>query len=336
MPDLILKNDTGEKGVTIIQNTFIDEYMPKANGEFVKVYLYGLRNLYNGKQDISNSQIASDLDMLESDVIRAWKYWNKKGAISLVEKENSITIEYRRLEDTPPLSNNIVLHTRPNYSPKEISIYIKNSEQIRLLFKTAEQKLGKMLTQQDTSILFSLYDWLRLPVEVIIMLLEYCSSMDKRNMRYIEKVAIQWSELGLNTVEKAEQWLKKEEMRNKDIKKIMSSLGLHRFPTKFEMEYMDKWMKKWCFSIDVILAACSATINTSNPSFKYIDAILYHWYQNNIKTKEEAYNFMNEFRKKKTAKKPSKNKFHNFSERDYDFKELEKKIIEKNLKMFGG
>ena len=37
--------------VTILSNTFIDNYMPEANGEFVKVYIYLLRSLSNRSEE---------------------------------------------------------------------------------------------------------------------------------------------------------------------------------------------------------------------------------------------------------------------------------------------
>ena len=57
---------------TLVANTFIDEYMANASGEYVKVYLYLLRH----QQDaVSIEQIADALNHTESDVKRALAYW---------------------------------------------------------------------------------------------------------------------------------------------------------------------------------------------------------------------------------------------------------------------
>lgn len=64
-----------------------------------------------------------------------------------------------------------------------------------------------MLSQQDMSLLFSFYDWLGLPMEVIELLLSYCTASGHTGMRYIEKVAIGWAEEGVNTVEKAAEYI---------------------------------------------------------------------------------------------------------------------------------
>ena len=58
--------DTPE-GVTVVKNTFIDQYMPQANGEFVKVYLYLLRCANTGRE-LSLSSIADVLEHTENDI----------------------------------------------------------------------------------------------------------------------------------------------------------------------------------------------------------------------------------------------------------------------------
>ena len=42
---MIRLHSTGLNDATILSNIFIDRFMPKANGEFVKVYIYLLRML---------------------------------------------------------------------------------------------------------------------------------------------------------------------------------------------------------------------------------------------------------------------------------------------------
>ena len=62
-------SDTPE-GATIVHNIFIDQYMPYANGEYVKVYLYLLRCADTGRE-LSLSSIADIFDYTEKDILRA-------------------------------------------------------------------------------------------------------------------------------------------------------------------------------------------------------------------------------------------------------------------------
>ena len=64
---------------TQVENIFLTEYMPGAEGDFVKVYLTAL--MYAGDEKMSNSLIAKHLGMAEEDVLRAWNYWESCGVI---------------------------------------------------------------------------------------------------------------------------------------------------------------------------------------------------------------------------------------------------------------
>ena len=76
--------------VTVLTNNFIDNYMPGANGEFVKVYIYLLRLLSDTSVPFSLEQMADHFFCTERDIIRALKYW---------EKEKLLTLTYRNNED---------------------------------------------------------------------------------------------------------------------------------------------------------------------------------------------------------------------------------------------
>ena len=66
-----------------VPSKFIDEYMPEANGEFVKIYLYLLRALGSSSSDFSISAIADKFEHTEKDVVRALKYWERQKLLSL-------------------------------------------------------------------------------------------------------------------------------------------------------------------------------------------------------------------------------------------------------------
>lgn len=69
--------------VTALSNTFIDSYMPLANGEFVKIYIYLLRCISDGQAAVSISAMADFFNQTEADVVRALRYWDKVGAVCL-------------------------------------------------------------------------------------------------------------------------------------------------------------------------------------------------------------------------------------------------------------
>ena len=74
--------DCTEQHFTCVDHAFIDSYMAKANGEYVKVYLLLLRRM-ESSSPFSVSEFAEILDNTEGDIIRALKYWAKKGLLTI-------------------------------------------------------------------------------------------------------------------------------------------------------------------------------------------------------------------------------------------------------------
>ena len=337
---------------------FIKEYMPKANGTFVKVYLYGLSYCYQEPQEFSLQAIGNALDILESDVMKAFEYWKEAGLVQLKEKEKGLFDIQYIVPPQPNSGEKIVeekkepvapkpfpIQTKPEYGPKELSIYRKTPE-IDQLFKIAERYLGRMLTHQDLSTLYSFYDWLLLPVEVIEILLEHCISNQHRNMRYIEKVAISWAEEGIFTVDQAKA---RAYIFNTEYREIMKAFGLsQRDPAPVEVQHMKKWLTEYQLPLPVILEACKRPIeNTGKPIFAYTDSILTHWHKNQVKTLDDVQKLDDAYLQKKNLQQPNRfdkegkaehytrpSRFVNFQQETWDFEELERleqEYIDKQL-----
>ena len=79
---LLTIKDSRLAGMTLLVDDFIDYYMPRANGDFVKIYLYLLRMMSAGLTT-SISDIADKFNHTEKDVVRALKYWEKCRLLSL-------------------------------------------------------------------------------------------------------------------------------------------------------------------------------------------------------------------------------------------------------------
>lgn len=76
---------------TYIPNAFIDTYMPEANGSFVKVYLYLLRQMGTATPVLTIEMMADMLSNTEADILRALRYWKKQGLLEIEEKDGEIT-----------------------------------------------------------------------------------------------------------------------------------------------------------------------------------------------------------------------------------------------------
>ncbi len=80
---LISLQNSSELEVTILSNRFIDNFMPRANGEFVKVYIYLLRAVSSSPSSFSLEHMADRLFCTERDIFRALKYWEGEKILSL-------------------------------------------------------------------------------------------------------------------------------------------------------------------------------------------------------------------------------------------------------------
>lgn len=330
-----------ESNTTQISNIFIDEYMTKAQPAYALAYLYAYRHISSGNVSLSNQDIAKALDMLEGDVQKAWEYWIGQG---LIRRHEDGAIEFLTIQPKKPIAankkeTNIVLGRQPEYSPKELSMYLESSETVKELFLMGQAHLGKLLSQNDMSILFGFYDWLCLPLEVIEVLLVYAVKNNHRSLRYIEKIAIAWAEEGIDSPQKAMDYIRRRSQGHKEVMKAFGISGRALLPA--EEGYVKTWLNEYQMPLEVIALACEKTVlQTGKISFPYADTILAKWRGAGIRTKEAALEQEKQFQEAGRAKKAQQetaalqktavgklgnvkqSRFVNYEQRQWDFEEL--------------
>lgn len=306
-------NSANIPDITLIPNLFIDNYMPSANGTFVKVYLYLLRTISSPVDiPVTISSIADRLDDTEKDIVRALSYWEKVNLISLTRDTNqeitSITINdiyslnqaneefheaaYAAAYETPEEETYIepsaeeekpkavLTFDKPTYSDAQIK-QLTDSDEVKWLLNIIEIYLERLIKPMDMQLILYLYESLGFSAELIMYLYEYCVSKGKKNPSYIEAVALSWAEEGIDTVEKAEA---STALYNSNYTAINKAFGLNRAPGQVEKQFISKWLNKYGFSIDIIVEACNRTILlTQKPDFKYADKILENWFKKGAK-----------------------------------------------------
>ncbi len=344
--NMITLHDASRTEATFLSNIFIDEYMPEANGEFVKVYIYLLRILGNAPVSFSLEQMADQLLCTEGDILRALKYWSKAGLIALEENEDH-QLSGISIIPPKPLSHKEMPKEQgeekpsvpqapdknKSLTPARIQELKQNEEIIQLLY-IAEQYLGKTLSPTEIQKLLFFYDELHFSADLIEYLIEYCVSHSHKSIRYIEKVALAWSEEKITTVQMAKE---ASSRYNKEYFTILKALGISgRNPVDTEIAIMDTWIKEYGFSMDIIQEACSRTVlQTGQSSFQYADKILTGWKNKNVKSKNDIAVLDAEHKKRRLDRAPKRqntsapNRFNNFQQRDYDFDEYEKRLLNK-------
>ncbi len=324
--------------VTVVTNEFIDKYMAGANGEYVKVYLYLLRHQ---QELIEVGAIADALNHTEADVRRALAYWEKAGILS-------------RGDDRPEPDSASVSVSAPDSAPAEKKTISADSlnrlsgdEEFAELLYIAQKYMNKVFTQRDCQTFAYLYDGLHMKKDLLEYLVEYCAQLGHTSIRYIETVALNWHQQGIATVDEAKL---ASAAYTKDAFAVMKAFGLtDRRPGVSEQKMMDKWFKGWGFSRELVMEACSRTLQSAHtPSFSYADKILETWKAKNVHTLADVKALDANHKKREKAagtetgisrggqtagrgsgnasgQKPvrkSSNQFHNFQQRDVDYDAL--------------
>lgn len=393
---LISLQNSSELEVTILSNRFIDNFMPRANGEFVKVYIYLLRAVSSSPSSFSLEHMADRLFCTERDIFRALKYWEGEKILSLTYTTDRQLSGITLLEpfadvghmESSASSENIFSTAGTSSSPvsaqmaagisqpvaltgsapKNVSLSSSNSavsggtsselstsadyirsltpdhiselkqnEEVSQLLYIAEQYLAKTLTPTEMQKIFFFYDELHMSADLIEYLVEYCVSRGRKSMRYIETVALAWTRDGVTTVEMARD---ASSRFSKDYYTILKAMGISgRNPVENEISYIDTWRKTYSFDLELIQEACSRTVlSTGQPSFQYADKILSGWKKKNVHTLEDVRLLDAEHKKRQLEKAVSRkkqpatqsqsnNRFNNFHQRDYDFTEYEKRLL---------
>lgn len=347
MNSFVLKTEF-DSGMTNIPNIFLDEYMPKANGEYVKVYLSLLRALHGQFQTLSVASLADTLDHTESDILRALKYWEKQGLLRLECGEANVLkgIYLLKIPQTQEPTADIHIHgaqaptqeltetssvpLKKSYSRDKLAEFSVKPEIKQLLF-VCEQYLKRPLPPKEVETILFFFDQLHFSADLIEYLVEYCVSKGSRSIHYIETVALAWAEAGIHTVAEAKEHTT---TYRKGCFGVMKAFGINdRNPVDAEIKYIEKWLDQYGFTLDIILAACGRTMERLHkPSFEYADKILTDWHENKIRHLSDIDQLDKKHQQNSRQKKnPSNAKatgFTNFKQRDYDFEELERQLLE--------
>lgn len=308
---------------TPVSNIFIDKYMIKARGDFVKVYLLGLKYCITGELGVSSSILASTLHLLETDVLNAWNYWNDEGVIKMLPIDNmgNFNIQFLDLSEQTDESNDGV----------NILQEINNSP-TRGMLQDIEKLLARPLSPKEMGLYIGWQKQYNFPPELILLLIQYCVSKGKTDSRYIERIAMAWYDSKIKTIEEAQSFIKRHEDRWIKIRKILTYLGAKDGEVmKPQEEMLDKWINVYNFPLEVIFKACDICFERINKAeFKYIDGILTSWHKDGLTTLEDIAkrDIKTANVKRNPSFKPNTNStFNNFEQRTYNFDELEKKLL---------
>ncbi len=257
-----------DMGMTLVENAFINHYMPKARGEYVKIYLYGLKCCSIGS-GMSNLEIADVLKLSEADVLKAWEYWENEGIVRTDSNGDDFMVEF--------------LAISPMLFTPGMSVKKKNkksvSKKFAIMFKDIEAKLGRLLSHNEQEIMLNWVEEYKFTTQTVVLLVEDCIKRDKRLIQYWDVMAEVYHSEGIKTYDELQNYIDKRDSTIKRNKEIMKYLGIFDTPSQPQKDMIDKWFDVYGFDMDKVKAACDETVKINRPTFAYIDKILTAWHE---------------------------------------------------------
>ena len=272
--------------VFAVPNAVVDNYIKLANEASLKVLLYILRN--NGKK-LASDEAACALNLNINQIEEAFIFWENANILKRDEKpliSSSVSEPVSEEKIAAPVKkSSIPSGTGYSLKPSEIAQRVENSEDVRVMFNMAEASFGRPLNHTEQRSFIWMHDYLGLSADVLITIAAYCISIEKGSIKYIETLASDWSEKGINALELVQDEIKAQEEKNTFNGRIMKAFGMTRRPTAKQQELIDSWKKKG-YSLELIEYAYEKTIEAIDKlNFPYINKVLENWYSQGLITK---------------------------------------------------
>lgn len=296
-------------GIFCVPNAVADDCLKLARDNDLKVLLYLLRN---AGAEFDVKEIAEYLSITEEQVEESASFWKQRGIIDFNESGELVPSKAKMSSNVKKTTNKassdsvldsvrkIELDRTPDFTPKEIASTVRGNEKADYLFRHCEMLYGRPLKHNEQRTLMIILEDACLPVEVAMVLIDYCFSVNKATPAYMRAVALDWVDTGIITIDKAEE--KAAELKNLDnaIIRFKKMFEVTSAFSKQQKECIDKWVNVFGFSDEMVNEAYQITLNaTGKLAFQYMNKILEGWHANGITTVEQ----LNEQEKKHSEKR---------------------------------
>lgn len=297
---------------TSIPDIFFTEYLSSASGDYIKIYLYILF-LSKHNKDIKIGDLSKTLNIPVKEIQEACVFWEEAGVIT--KKVNGYVvnnlqeIELRKLYK-PKLT----------LSPKEIEKNEKEQYRAKAIESINTNYFQGIMSPSwygDIELWFKKYGF---DEQVMIALFDYCFNRSALHRNYIQTVAQAWAKDNIKTLSDLEIMEQSKEKLNSIKKSIAKKLKLNRQLTTFEEDFVNAWVQKYNYDLDIIELALKKTTSKTNPTFDYLNKLISDWHKNNLRTVTEIEQYISKFKPQNTVQKETqkKNSYSNYEQRKYD------------------
>lgn len=264
----------------MLPSEIADKHLKLAGALQLRVLILCFRNTAG---EISTESIAKKLNVSEDEVNDALLFWCELGILESDVKGKDLqpTVQERMLNTSVPKV------AKPDRS--EVARRGLECPEIAFLLGEAQKKFGRMLKQSEASVLVWIFDDLGMDAALILMVIEYAKQAGRCNIGYIERVAKDWTENGIETISAAETRIVELNNSRSAWNIMRSAFGLEqRAPSDAESKLACKCVLEWQMQKDILKQAYDICIDSiGRYKASYIKTILTSWHKKNIKTLED-------------------------------------------------
>ena len=249
----MLANNTTE-----VDNIFINNYLPFADANYVKVYLYGLYKCQDSNStDNTLEHFASELHISQEEVEKAFTYWQEQGLVQIL---NIIPFEVRFL----PISD--VLNNTKKYNIKKYESFNAQAQEILS---------GRMITPNEYREYYDIIERCHVEKEALLMIINYCVNIKGNNVgyAYITTIAKDWANQKITTAKLVEERLLEFETLRSGMEYVCKLIGIKRLPNIEERSLYQKWIQEG-FDDEVLTYVAKKMRAKNKSSFQAMDIVL--------------------------------------------------------------
>ena len=251
---------------TTVSDIFIDQYMPKANGEFVKVYLYLLRATGSGAGIATISEIADHFSNTEADIIRALNYWASEGILQLQSGADGqimgINLCSLSVSGMQAAQSNIQSAVADNAAQNNFQNSVVNNATQNILKNGVVNNAAQNISTAD----------IRMQDSVV----------EKLKSQTTDKAASSQKEYTLDEI--------KEFTKNPDISELFFIIETYLKHTlsSTDTNMVLYWLDELHFSTDLVEYLVEYCITKGHSSLRYMNKVALGWADAGIKTVDQA------------------------------------------------
>ena len=250
---------------TVVDNLFINNFLPDAPDLCVKVYLMGLSKCANSIAPDNNlTNFANVLNVSEQEILEAFKYWQEQGVVQII---NTSPIEVRYM----PL--NASLGTIKKY---QIGKYTDFNIQIQEILSK------RMLTPTEFSEYYNIIEKYHIEPEALVMIIKYCADLKGENVSYpyIITVAKNWEKEGVHTAEDVENKITELGVLDDKVGLVLSALNTKRKAQLEDVQLLNHWLNDLDFELNTIIAVAKRiSIKKAKVDINYLNTLLTKYYE---------------------------------------------------------